>query len=641
MAEYLRLTGGGVATPVETVAGDESMALHAKPPHAEPPDAESPNAEPPIAEPPKAGPPSFMLPLPKSCPADVAPKPGCIASSIVGLENMYGQRRGCVNSRTARSRSAHLSGSSSINDGNSVGVSSSDSSYGDSTRGPRSTGPQQNRQDDRGHGQKDQRSPAPARANVFTHQLFSVNPSPSRAKGGESVPPAADRSLTPPLSSAVAWPKSARSGPWSRLTGARPQAYRSHRAARMRAAGVDTVLVTREALEESEKARASFFVRMGENGENAIDPLKTLVESVRVLGRLGVLGEKRASARWKSLPVRGQRQSASPVSAGDRNYGAELRRPGDSGRGSSTLAAAYGGGIGSGNASPGARARQRALHGRMSGGAAAIATTAGGRRVAGADTLSGAPPWAAVTEGSCPPSKADASVVAPGVTSSRKRDERLEYGPREAPLARGGCGGGVGGGSGSSGMYGGSEGGGYVKKEEREENGEDAGLRRPAAAEDATRQPPPLPEVERAPATAALGWHSAYVPRPSTTGGSAAAGRRAEAGRVRLHSSAEVAKGTQSGTDGDVAREEAENIQRLQSKRKADCLIEATGKRPASPLSSPSDDRRGRRFEAPANDDRALRFGSLPPGLGPFGARVDPSLGTSSFSIQASCDVGR
>ena len=637
MAEYLRLTGGGFATPVETGAGDESMVLHAKAPHPEPP-----NAEPPSAVPPKAGPPSFMLPLPKSCPADV--EPGCIASSIAGLENVYSPGRGRVNSKTARSRLAHLSRSTSPNDGNSVGVSSSNSPYGDGTRRPRSTGPQQNRQDGRGHEQKDQRSPAPARANVFTHQLFSVNLSSSRAKGGESIPPAAARSLRPPLSSAMAWPKSARSGPWSRRTGARQQEYRSHRAARMRAAGVDTALVTREALEESEKARASFFVRIGENGESAIDPLKTLEASVRALGRLGVLGEKRAAARGKPLPVREQRQSASPVSAGGRDYGAELRRPGDSERGSSALAAAYGGGIGSADAPLGARAGQRALHERISGGAAAVATTAGGRRVAGADTLSGATSWAAVTEGSCPPSETGASVLAPGVSSSRKRDGRLECSPRKTPLESGGCGGSVGGGRGSSssGMYGGGEGGEDAEgEEEREENGEDAGVRRRAATEDAARQPPPPPEVEPAPAAAALGGHSAYVPRPSTTGVSAAAGRRAEARRVRPHSSPGVAKGTESGTDGDVAREEAENTQRLQSKRKADCLIEATRKRPASPLSSSSEDHRGRRCEAPANDDRVLRFGSLPPGLGPFGAGVDRSLGTSSFSIQASCDVGR
>lgn len=418
----------------------------------------------------------------------------------------------------------------------------------------------------------------------------------------------------------------------------------------MRAAGVDTALVTREALEESENARAAFFVRMGENGENAIDPLKTLVESVSVLSRLGMLGEKRAAARSKSLLVKEQRQNASPVNAGGRNYGAELRRPRDSGRGSGALAAAYGGGSGSGVASLGARAGQRALHGRMSGAAAAasIATTTGGTRVAGGGIPSGSPAQAAGTARSCPPRKASASVLAPGVSSSRERAGRLECSPREAPLAHGGCGGSVGIESGcgsgsdsvSGGVYGGSAEENVESEEKEEEDKEDASVRRPAAAEDAAQQPPPLPEVEPALATAALGWQSADLLRPSTTGGSAAAGRCAEPGRVRLHSSAGAAKEAQSGTDGDV-EEEAESIQRVQSKRKAGCLIESTDTRPPSPLSSPSDDRRGRRCEAPANDDRALRFGSLPSGLGPFGAGVDRSLRTSSFSIHASCDLGR
>ena len=648
MAEYLRLAGGDFCTHVEAGAGDEGMALH-----VEPPNAELPNAAPPNAAPPNAGPPSFMLPLPTSCPADIAPRPGRV-ESVAGLDSMYSRGGGRVNSRAAPARLTHVSHSSSSNGGVRVGGGSSSFHFGGASR-QRIIGPQQYRQDGQTHEQKGQRPPAPSRANVFTHQLFSVNPSPSRAKGGESARLAAERSLIPPLSSAMAWSKSARSGPWSPPRGARPQEYRSYRAARMRAAGIDTTVVTREALEESERARAAFFVRMGENGENAIDPLKTLVDSVHMLGCLNVLGEKRAAVRSNSLLVREQRQSASPDSTGGRSDGAKLRRPGDSGRGSNGLAAAYVGGSDGGNASLWARAGHREIHGRLSGVATATAaTTTGGRRVAGADALLGAPARAAVTKGSCSPWKAGASVLAPGVSSSRERARRLESNPRDGLLARGGCGGEVGGDSSrgsdsdsvSGGVYGGSEeeeDEEWAKEErveERVEEREDAGVRQPAAAEDSTRQLPPLPEVEPAPTTAALGWQRAEFPRPSTKGGSAAAGMRAEARRVRLDPRAAAAKGAESGTDGDVRGEEAESIQRVQSKRKADCLIEETGKRPPSPPLSPSD-RRGERCEAPANDGRTLGFGSLPPGLGPFGAGVDRSRRTSSFSIQASCDAGR
>ena len=83
MAEYLRLAGGDFCTHVEAGAGDEGMALH-----VEPPNAELPNAAPPNAAPPNAGPPSFMLPLPTSCPADIAPRPGRV-ESVAGLDSMY------------------------------------------------------------------------------------------------------------------------------------------------------------------------------------------------------------------------------------------------------------------------------------------------------------------------------------------------------------------------------------------------------------------------------------------------------------------------------------------------------------------------------------------------------------------------
>lgn len=141
--------------------------------------------------------------------------------------------------------------------------------------------PQHERRDEPQH-------PSPETTRGFTHQLFSVNPSPEQAEhdgndGGSGNARVTDRFYpadTDTWSSGKSASVGLRQPPRPAQT--HIPAFTSHRAARLRAQGLDPALVTRIGLACSEEILAGCLARMGGgDGDVVGGPMAALAASLR------------------------------------------------------------------------------------------------------------------------------------------------------------------------------------------------------------------------------------------------------------------------------------------------------------------------------------------------------------------------
>lgn len=172
--------------------------------------------------------------------------------------------------------------------------------------------------------------PSPAVSRGFTHQLFSVTPSPERAEhdgngSGDGVG-RVNNSFCP--ADAETWP-SGRSARGELPKPPRPTqthipAYTSHRAARLRAQGFDPALVTRMGLACSEEILAGCLARMGGGGGNVGGPMAALAASLRGFDG-SVSGQEDAAVSASSSS---SKRRCSEISDSD-IFCKELKRPRD------------------------------------------------------------------------------------------------------------------------------------------------------------------------------------------------------------------------------------------------------------------------------------------------------------------------
>lgn len=167
-----------------------------------------------------------------------------------------------------------------ITDGKRTGYPNGSSRRGGAAFTQQAKHPQHERRD------KPQR-PSPATTRGFTHQLFSAASSPEQAghdgnDGGSGSSRVAD-SFYP--ADTEAWPvgRSASVGSPQPPRPAQPHipAFTSHRAARLRAQGLDPAVVTRIGLACSEEILAGCLARMGGGSGNVGGHLATLAASLR------------------------------------------------------------------------------------------------------------------------------------------------------------------------------------------------------------------------------------------------------------------------------------------------------------------------------------------------------------------------
>ena len=185
-----------------------------------------------------------------------------------------------------------------ITDGERTGYPNGSSRRGGSAFTQQAKHPQHERRD------RPQR-PSPATTRGFTHQLFSAASSPEQAghdgnDGGSGSSRVAD-SFCP--ADAETWPvgRSASVGSPQPPRPAQPHipAFTSHRAARLRAQGLDPAVVTRIGLACSEEILAGCLAKMGGGSGNVGGHLATLAASLRGFDG-SVSGQKNAAVSASS-----------------------------------------------------------------------------------------------------------------------------------------------------------------------------------------------------------------------------------------------------------------------------------------------------------------------------------------------------
>lgn len=148
-------------------------------------------------------------------------------------------------------------------------------------------------------------NPSPATTRGFIQQLFSPTSSPERVEHGGNGSGSGSSRITDCfyLADAETRPPgtSARVGLQQppRLAQTRTPAYRSHRAARLRAEGLDPAIVTRMGLASSEEFLGGCLAKMGGGGENACGPMAALAASLRGFD-VSVSGREHAAASASS-----------------------------------------------------------------------------------------------------------------------------------------------------------------------------------------------------------------------------------------------------------------------------------------------------------------------------------------------------
>lgn len=156
--------------------------------------------------------------------------------------------------------------------------------------------------------------PSPVTTEGFSHQLFSVTPSPGRAEHdgnghGNGISSVADSFH---LADSETWPP----GMSTHIRLPHSLAYRSHRAARLRAQGLNPALVTRMGLACSQEVLAGCLARMSGGGRNVGGSMAALAASLRGFGE-PVSGQEHAAAATSSSSPKLRR---SEISDSDMHY---------------------------------------------------------------------------------------------------------------------------------------------------------------------------------------------------------------------------------------------------------------------------------------------------------------------------------